>query len=349
MNRKAIAVLFGGCSPEYPVSLESACAVIGGMDRKKYRPVPVGITRTGKWFFFGGAYEKIRDDTWHQAEDCVPALLSPNRGDKRLLLLRETGVESMGLDAVFPVLHGQNGEDGTVQGLIELAGIPLVGCGTLASALCMDKDRAHKLASLAGVEVPRSVCFSGLPSQAELETLTRSLPFPVFVKPVRAGSSFGITKVENPANLRAAVRDALRYDREVIVEEAIAGFEVGCAVMGNAELTTGRADEIEIQGDFFDYTEKYNLITSKIHMPARVDAETERRIQDTAKSIYRALGCRGFARVDMFLEPTGRLVFNEVNTIPGFTSHSRFPNMMRGIGFEFPALLDELVSFGLEV
>ena len=127
MNRKAIAVLFGGCSPEYPVSLESACAVIGGMDRKKYRPVPVGITRTGKWFFFGGAYEKIRDDTWHQAEDCVPALLSPNRGDKRLLLLRETGVESMELDAVFPVLHGQNGEDGTVQGLIELAGIPLVG------------------------------------------------------------------------------------------------------------------------------------------------------------------------------------------------------------------------------
>ena len=156
----------------------------------------------------------------------------------------------------------------------------------------MDKDRAHKLASLAGVEAPRSVCFSGLPSQAELETLTRSLTFPVFVKPVRAGSSFGITKVENPANLRAAVRDALRYDREVIVEEAIAGFEVGCAVMGNAELTTGRADEIEIQGDLFDYTEKYNLITSKIHMPARVDAETERRIQDTAKSIYRALGCR---------------------------------------------------------
>lgn len=219
-----------------------------------------------------------------------PAVISPDRDLHGLVEFRMNGVRTTRLDAAFPVLHGRNGEDGTVQGLCELAGIPVIGCGTLASALCMDKDRAHKLASLAGVEVPRSVCFSGLPSQAELETLTRSLTFPVFVKPVRAGSSFGITKVENPANLRAAVRDALRYDREVIVEETIAGFEVGCAVMGNAELTTGRADEIEIQGDLFDYTEKYNLITSKIHMPARVDAETERRIQDTAKSIYRALG-----------------------------------------------------------
>ena len=328
MDRKLkIAVIFGGCSPEYPVSLESAHSVIVHLDREKYEPVLLGITQGGEWFRFLGGAEALEDDSWHRdRSQCIPAVISPDRD-----------------------LHGRNGEDGTVQGLCELAGIPVIGCGTLASALCMDKDRAHKLASLAGVEVPRSVCFSGLPSQAELETLTRSLTFPVFVKPVRAGSSFGITKVENPANLRAAVRDALRYDREVIVEEAIAGFEVGCAVMGNAELTTGRADEIEIQGDLFDYTEKYNLITSKIHMPARVDAETERRIQDTAKSIYRALSCRGFARVDMFLEPTGRLVFNEVNTIPGFTSHSRFPNMMRGIGFEFPALLDELVSFGLEV
>lgn len=351
MDRKLkIAVIFGGCSPEYPVSLESAHSVIVHLDREKYEPVLLGITQGGEWFRFLGGAEALEDDSWHRDRSlCIPAVISPDRDLHGLVEFRMNGVRTTRLDAAFPVLHGRNGEDGTVQGLCELAGIPVIGCGTLASALCMDKDRAHKLASLAGVEVPRSVCFSGLPSQAELETLTRSLTFPVFVKPVRAGSSFGITKVENPANLRAAVRDALRYDREVIVEETIAGFEVGCAVMGNAELTTGRADEIEIQGDLFDYTEKYNLITSKIHMPARVDAETERRIQDTAKSIYRALGCRGFARVDMFLEPTGRLVFNEVNTIPGFTSHSRFPNMMRGIGFEFPALLDELVSFGLEV
>ena len=178
--------------------------------------------------------------------------------------------------------------------------------------------------------------------------MTEGLPFPLFVKPVRAGSSFGITKVTGPEQLRAAVREALRFDREVIVEEAVEGFEVGCAVMGNRELITGRADEIEIQGALFDYVEKYNLITSKIHMPARVDADTELRIRETAKRIYRALGCRCFARVDMFLTPTGRLVFNEVNTIPGFTSHSRFPNMMRGVGYDFPALLDALVAFGIE-
>lgn len=351
MDRKLkIAVIFGGCSPEYPVSLESAHSVITNLDREKYEPVLLGITRGGEWFRFLGGAEALEDDSWHRDRAlCIPAVISPDRDLHGIVEFRMNGVRTTRLDAAFPVLHGRNGEDGTVQGLCELAGIPLIGCGTLASALCMDKDRAHKLASLAGVETPKSVCFSGLPAQAELLAMTRALPFPVFVKPVRAGSSFGITKVENPANLRAAVREALRYDREVIIEEAIAGFEVGCAVMGNEELTTGRADEIEIQGDLFDYTEKYNLITSKIHMPARVDAETERRIRDTAKRIYRALGCRGFARVDMFLEPSGRLVFNEVNTIPGFTSHSRFPNMMRGVGLEFPALLDELVALGLEV
>ena len=350
MDRKLkIAVIFGGCSPEYPVSLESAHSVIVNLDREKYEPVLLGITRGGEWFRFLGGAEALEDDSWHRDRSlCIPAVISPDRDLHGLVEFRMNGVRTTRLDAAFPVLHGRNGEDGTVQGLCELAGIPVIGCGTLASALCMDKDRAHKLASLAGVEVPRSVCFSGLPSQAELETLTRSLTFPVFVKPVRAGSSFGITKVENPANLRAAVRDALRYDREVIVEEAIAGFEVGCAVMGNAELTTGRADEIEIQGDLFDYTEKYNLITSKIHMPARVDAETERRIQDTAKSIYRALGCRGFARVDMFLTPDNRIVFNEVNTIPGFTTHSRYPSMLKGIGMTFEEIVDALIRLAVE-
>ena len=350
MDRKLkIAVIFGGCSSEYPVSLESAHSVIVNLDRDKYELVLLGITKGGEWFRYYGGPEALEDDSWSaDRSKCVAAVISPDRDLHGIVEFRMNGVRTTRLDAAFPVLHGRFGEDGTVQGLCELAGIPVIGCGTLASALCMDKDRAHKLASLAGVDVPRSVAFSGLPSAAELERLTAGLAMPVFVKPVRAGSSFGITRVENAANLRAAVKEALKFDREVIIEEAIPGFEVGCAVMGNGELITGRADEIEIQGALFDYVEKYNLITSKIHMPARVDSETEQRIQETAKRIYRALGCRCFARVDMFLEPGGRLVFNEVNTIPGFTSHSRFPNMMRGIGYDFPALLDELVAYGLE-
>lgn len=350
MDRKLkIAVIFGGCSPEYPVSLESAHSVITNLDREKYELVLLGITKGGEWFRFCGDVFAVGDDSWHERRsDCVPAVISPDRDIHGIMEFRASGVRTTRLDAALPVLHGRFGEDGTVQGLCELAGIPVIGCGTLASALCMDKDRAHRLASLAGVEVPRSVTFSGLPSPDELAGMTEGLPFPLFVKPVRAGSSFGITKVTGPEQLRAAVREALRFDREVIVEEAIEGFEVGCAVMGNRELITGRVDEIEIQGALFDYVEKYNLITSKIHMPARVDADTELRIRETAKRIYRALGCRCFARVDMFLTPTGRLVFNEVNTIPGFTSHSRFPNMMRGVGYDFPALLDALVAFGIE-
>lgn len=351
MDRKLrIAVIFGGCSPEYPVSLESAHSVIVNLDSEKYELILLGITKGGEWYrFFGGA-SMLEDDTWHTDRSlCIPAVISPDRDLHGVMEFRPNGVRTTRLDAAFPVLHGRFGEDGTVQGLCELAGIPVIGCGTLASALCMDKDRAHKLASLAGVDVPESVTFTGLPSESELQKLTQALAFPVFVKPLRAGSSFGITKVTEPSVLRRAVREALKYDREVIVEEAISGFEVGCAVMGNAGLVTGRPDEIETQGELFDYVEKYNLISSKIHMPARVDAQTELRIQQTAMRIYRALGCRGFARVDMFLEPTGRLVFNEVNTIPGFTSHSRFPNMMRGIGYDFGALLDELVAFGLEV
>ena len=224
------------------------------------------------------------------------------------------------------MLHGKNGEDGTVQGLFELSGIPLVGCGTLASALCMDKDRAHKLVSLAGIAVPKSVVLEKNTTAARQRILD-TLSFPVFVKPVRAGSSFGVTRVEDGT-----------------VEEAVPGFEVGCAVLGTDTLTVGRADEIELSGGFFDFEEKYTLKTSRIHMPARVDAATELRIQEAAKTIYRALGCSGFARVDLFLTPSGKLVFNEVNTIPGLTAHSRFPNMMKGIGLSFPQMIDRLLG-----
>ena len=230
-----------------------------------------------------------------------------------------------------------------MQGLGELAGIPLVGCGTLASALCMDKDRAHKLVSLAGIAVPKSVVLEKNTTAARQRILD-TLSFPVFVKPVRAGSSFGVTRVEDGTALDAAIDMAFRYDSSVIVEEAVPGFEVGCAVLGTDTLTVGRTDEIELSGGFFDFEEKYTLKTSRIHMPARVDAATELRIQEAAKTIYRALGCSGFARVDLFLTPSGELVFNEVNTIPGLTAHSRFPNMMKGIGLSFPQMIDRLLG-----
>ena len=350
MEKKNIAVIFGGCSPEHTVSLASAAAVIRHIDTEKYEVVQLGITEGGEWFRFYGSPDDIEANTWRaDRTKCIPAVISPDRDQHGILEFRLSGVRTTRLDAAFPVLHGRNGEDGTVQGLCELAGIPLIGCGTLASALCMDKDRAHKLVMLAGVAVPRSVLLEKLPTSAELAALAEGVGYPLFVKPVRAGSSFGVARVEAPSELRAAVRDAFRYDNSVLLEEAVPGFEAGCAVIGNSELVTGRADEIELSGGYFDFEEKYTLKTSKIHMPARVDEPTERRLRDTACRIYRTLGCRGFARVDMFLTPDKRIVFNEVNTIPGFTSHSRFPKMMSGVGYDFPALVDALIALGLEV
>ncbi len=347
MDKRTIAVIFGGCSPEYPVSLESSHSVIVNLDREKYDVIMLGITKGGEWYRFYGDVSALEDDSWRSGK-CVPAVISPDREVHGIIEFGEDGVRATRIDAAFPVMHGKNGEDGTIQGLCELAGIPVIGCGTLCSAICMDKDRAHKLAELAGADVPAAIVLTGMPDADDIEARVAALGYPVFVKPVRAGSSFGITKVSSPAALMDAVRFAFQFDREVIIEEAITGFEVGCAVMGNDELVIGRVDEIEIYGDIFDYEEKYTLKTAKIHMPARISEETEKRIQATAGKIYRALDCRVMARVDMFLTPDGRIVFNEVNTIPGFTPHSRFPNMMKGIGLDFPALLDALVDYTFE-
>lgn len=350
MSKLNILVFFGGCSSEYEVSLESACAVIENLDPAKYRPLPLGITMDGRWLYFKGDVQKIRDNTWANAEDAVPALLSPERVDHRLLLFAEPGAPSASIpvDLAFPVIHGKNGEDGTLQGLLELFGIPLVGCGTLSSALCMDKDRAHRLAALAGVRVPRSCLLNAGEPLSRALSFALEIGFPLYVKPVRSGSSYGITRVERLEELSDAVSLAFHYDGQVILEENIRGFEVGCAVLGTEQLATGELDEIELSEGFFNFTEKYTLKTSAIHVPARVDRETAKRLKETAKTIYRALDCSVFARVDMFLTPEGEIVFNEVNTIPGFTAHSRYPGMMKAAGFSFSRLLDQLVRLAVK-
>ena len=345
MNKCRLAVLFGGHSSEYEVSLQSAAAVLSAIDEEKYDVFPIGITREGDWFRYAGSTDKIADGSWcADKQNLRLAAFLQDRSAHGFLERADGECRLQKIDLALPVLHGKNGEDGTVQGLLELAGIPVVGCGTLASALCMDKDRAHKLAAAAGIPVPRSVTVRASERGSAAEMIRSSLALPVFVKPLRAGSSFGVTKVTAPEQLDAAVSLAFEHDSEIIAEEAVDGFEVGCAVLGVDDLTVGRVDEIELSGGFFDFTEKYTLKTSKIHMPARIDAAAERRIQDAAKTIYRALGCSGFARVDLFWTPEGRIVFNEVNTIPGFTSHSRYPNMMKGIGLSFPRVIDRLLG-----
>lgn len=344
MKKLRIAVLFGGCSSEYSVSLQSAHAVLVHLDKARYSPLPVGITPEGDWLLYSGGIDALLDDSWRQnAACCEPCMLSPSRSRRALRTLGRAPAEYP-VDAVFPVLHGPNGEDGRVQGLAELAGIPLVGCGTLASALAMDKHRAHLLAAAAGVPGPRGRVFGPDALPEQLAAAAGALGWPVFVKPVRAGSSYGVSRVTGPEGLAAAAALARRYDREIMIEEAVPGFEVGCAVLGKEVLTLGLVDEIELAGDFYDYAEKYTPAGSKIHLPARLSARDTERVLAAGTAVYRALGCSGFARVDLFFTPEGKILLNEVNTIPGFTAHSRYPNMMKAAGLSFSALLDKLIE-----
>ena len=343
--RKRIAVIFGGHSSEYEVSLQSAFSVLQNINENKFEVFPVGITREGEWYHYTGGLEQIRDNSWAEKKENLHSVaVSQSRPAPGFLVFDGDGCRRIPVDLVLPVLHGRNGEDGTLQGLFELAGIPVAGCGTLSSALCMDKDRAHKLVGLAGIAVPKAVAFRQADQEAACRKVKESLSCPLFVKPLRAGSSLGITRITKMQELFSAVEFAFTYDTEVIVEEEVDGSEVGCAILGDEVLTVGRVDEVALSGSFFDYTEKYTLKTSSIHVPARVAPETAGQIKRTARTIYQALGCSGFARVDLFLTDDGRLYFNEVNTIPGFTPHSRFPNMMKAAGHSFEEVLGRIME-----
>ncbi len=344
MKKNTVAVLFGGCSTEYEVSLQSASAVIQGIDAQKYDIVMLGITRDGAWYKYDGPIQQIQDNTWMRHASCVRAVISPDRRTHGLLILEDGDAVSVNINAAFPVLHGKNGEDGTVQGLLELAGIRCIGCGTLSSAVCMDKDIAHRLVRGAGIKTPASVVVTASAVGNEILEAARALTYPLFVKPANAGSSFGISKVPESSLLLRAVKNAFEHDRKVVIEQAVEGFEVGCAILGSDKLIVGEVDEIELQDGFFDYTEKYTLKTSKIHMPARISADTAARVKQTAVRIFRTLECSGFGRVDMFLTPRGDMVFNEVNTIPGFTAHSRYPGMLKGIGMSFSDIVNTLIE-----
>ena len=342
MIKKKIGVLFGGCSPEYNVSLESAYSVITNINKEKYDIILIGITKEGDWFKFEGDLENIKNGSWLQKRKCTKVVISSSKSDKGIIEIDNNNTNLIKLDAIFPILHGKNGEDGTVQGLIELSGIPLIGCNLLSSSLCMDKYLSHKLVQNYGIKVANSILINNKTKDIYKEI--KKLNFPLFVKPVRAGSSFGITKIESETEIEQAIKEALKYDTEIIIEENIDGIEIGCAILGNDDLIVGELDEIELSNGFFNYTEKYTLKTSQIHVPARIDKEIAQKAKETAKQIYKILKCKDFARVDMFLTPNNEIYFNEINTIPGFTSHSRYPNMMKQIGMSFEELVDKLIS-----
>lgn len=350
MEKKAIGVVFGGASSEYEVSLLSAASVLGNLDRKKYELYQIGITREGCMFYYTGDIGRIASDKW-QGKDCVPCVLSPDRGHHGLLLLGERA-RAVRLDCVFPVLHGKNGEDGAIQGLLAMAGVPFVGCAHRASAICMDKLTTHALLDAAGIPGAKWLGITA-PEYRKDEAgfaarAAKELGFPCFVKPSNAGSSVGITKVTGPRDFAAAMELALTNDARVIVERMVCGVELECAVLGNGEPLASCPGEIVPESEFYDYNAKYIDGTTRTYAPARISAEAAGAVRAMAARAYRALGCEGMARVDFFLEPTGRLVLNEVNTIPGFTKISMYPQLFLASGLSYPALLDRLVELALE-
>jgi D-alanine---(R)-lactate ligase len=341
MDRLKVGIIFGGCSEEHPVSVKSAQEVAKNLDTEKYEPFYIGITKSGAWKLCDGP-----DANWENGS-CRPAVLSPDRSVHGLLVLEQGQYETISLDLVLPVLHGKLGEDGAMQGLLELSGIPYVGCDVQSSALCMDKSLAYIVARSAGIATPN---FWTVTANENIDT--DRLTYPVFVKPARSGSSFGVSKVSRREELLSAVETARQYDTKVLVEEAVVGSEVGCAILGNdLDLMAGEVDRISLSHGFFRIHQESEPESGSENstpiVPADIPAESRSLVQETAKAVYRALGCRGLSRVDMFLKEDGKVVLNEVNTLPGMTSYSRYPRMMAAAGLPLAEVIDWIVSLTL--
>lgn len=350
MNKIKVAVLFGGASSEHEVSLMSVTSILRNLDSSVYEVVPVGVRKNGAWFLYEGDIGLIETGAWEQ-EPLIPVTLCP--GISNAMLAYEPGgmCRMVPIDVVFPVLHGKNGEDGTVQGMLDLSGIPYVGCGVLGSAVCMDKVIANCVMESCGI----TRCAwdfmerHQLPEFDAIEArVAQKLGYPIFVKPANAGSSVGISKAADKASLQESVALALQHDDRVVFERFVAGHEVECAVRGNDEVTSTLPGEILASKEFYDYEDKYIAGTSTTAIPAHLPPEKLREVQSIAVKAYRALCCRGLARVDFFVEyDTGAVLLNEINTLPGFTSISMYPKLMIDAGETYAELLDSLIRLAL--
>ena len=352
MKKITVCVLFGGISTEHEISNISASSVLSNMDTDKYHVIPVGITKEGRWLRFDGPYEQIRDGSWEKQADLCTACILPDAGLSCLATFFPDGtVEKTPIDCVFPVLHGIGGEDGTVQGLCRLAGIPCVGSGVVSSALCMDKAFAKSVAAQAGLSQAKWLVLAptdGRNLQERISAVEDRFDYPVFVKPANAGSSVGITKVHDRAELAEAIPAAMEVDEKIVVEEMISGQEVEVAVTGNNRPFASPVGEIAAEDGFYSYSGKYLDNTSGLFIPARLDEETAENVRAEAVRAYKALGCRGFARVDFFVTPENKVVFNEINTLPGFTPISMYPKLMKEYGMEYGELVDHLISLAVD-
>ena len=353
MKSLSVCILFGGVSPEHEVSLRSAESVLNNIDESKYNVFPVGITKEGKWILYGGKdYSDLPSGRWLTHPDNRQAAISPIRG-QGLLTFEGDCVVRQQIDVVFPVLHGENGEDGTIQGLLQRAGIPYVGPHVAASAVAMDKTLTKLVVDQAGITqaawnlVRRSDMGSRM--EGTLDALEARFAYPMFVKPAGTGSSVGVSKATEREDLKKALLEAGKYDDKVLVEEFIRGREIEVAVMGNESPVASVCGEIDSGADFYDYDAKYITDTSVSYIPARIPEDVAETVRDTAVKVYKAIGCQGLSRVDFFVTwQENRVVFNEINTIPGFTSISMYPKLFGASGVPYSQLIDKLLELALE-
>ena len=348
-KRLRVGVLFGGRSGEHEVSLASAASVIRGLDPDKYEPVPIGITKDGHWLIGEGAAKMLPDIL----KSGRRVMLTADPTEAALVPL-DRGAGAQRFDVIFPVMHGTFGEDGTIQGLLELADLPFVGAGVLGSAIGMDKDVAKRLCDSAGIPVVPWVTIQRWQwenePQAVRTIIEEKFPYPVFVKPATLGSSVGMSKVHDAEELAPAMNLAAEYGMKILVEKAVTAREIEVSVLGNHDPQTSIPGEIVPHREFYDYTAKYLEDGTQLLIPADLKPPQIKRIQTLAVEAFRALELSGMARVDFFLEKKGgKLYLNEVNTIPGFTSISMYPKLWEASGISFRELIDKLIELALEM
>ncbi|MEG0750422.1 MAG: D-alanine--D-alanine ligase family protein [Oscillospiraceae bacterium] len=354
MNTKmTVAIIFGGVTSEHEVSLKSAASVLRNLSSERYDVIKLGITKRGYWFETSAEPEAIETGEWENSPSNVSAFISPDRSVHGIVRMLPNGRhKSVCVDAVFPVMHGRNGEDGTIQGLFQLAGIPFVGCDLLSSAVCMDKAVANTILDNFGIlRAPWALITDS--QRSSLDSLAAEwesrFGYPMFVKPANAGSSVGISKAHDRAELLDAVELAFKHDRKVLIERNVAGKELEVSVLGNDDPIASLVGEILSANEFYDYDAKYFNTHSDTRIPADITPEQQAYIQKTAVTAYRALGCAGLSRVDFLMDATtGKIYLNELNTIPGFTSISMYAKMFAASGISYGELLDRLFALALE-
>lgn len=352
MTKKKVGIIFGGKSAEHEVSLQSAKNIVDAIDQDRYDVVLIGIDKQGKWHLNDPSSYLLNAENpklirLNQSNDNIAVV--PGENGKQLIHATNAGALDQ-LDAVFPIVHGTLGEDGSLQGMMRLANLPFVGASVLGSSICMDKEIAKRLLEAAGIKVAKGVAFSrSKKDKIDYDNIVAQIGTPMFIKPANQGSSVGVSKVSTKDEFAAGIETAFEYDHKVIIEESLVGREVECSVLGNSDPIASLPGEILPNTEFYSYESKYiDESGAELAIPASLSDEMVEKVQQTAVHAFESLQCEGLARVDFFLTEAGEVYVNEVNTLPGFTRISMYPKLWEVSGISYPELIDRLIQLAIE-